>query len=102
VPYNSLISKDLMIKTCDHENLKPYLHWAAKLKLGMHCKTTSELAELLSYGRNQSSINFIGLNIAKVGQKINLEMCPTMDPDFDWFAENWPFIAKNLDYRTYP
>jgi len=91
-----------MISTCTHENLKLYLLWAAKNRLGMHCKTTAELAELLTFGRNQSSINFVGHNIATVGRKINLEFCPSRNPERDWFAQHWPFIAQQGGYRSYP
>ena len=91
-----------MITTCTHETLKPYLLWAAENRLGMHCKSNSELAELLTFNRNQNSINFVGLNIAEVGRKINLEFCPSRDPECDWFAQHWPFIAQLDDYRTYP
>jgi hypothetical protein len=91
-----------MISTGNHEELKKYLLWAATLRLGIHCKTTTELAELFTFGRNQSSINFIGLNIAQVGRKMNLEFCPSKDPNCDWFAQHWPFIAQQPDYRIYP
>jgi len=68
----------------------------------MHCKTTTELAEFLTFGRNQNSINFVGLSIAEVGRKLNLEFSPNRDANFDWFSQNWPFIAQQKDYRTYP
>ena len=91
-----------MIQNCSTENLKSYLLWAAELKLGMHCKTVNELAELLTTGRNYRSISFVGLNIARVGREINLDMSPERDPDVDWFAQQWPFIAQQDGYMTYP
>ena len=91
-----------MIQNCSTKNLKPYLLWAAELKLGMHCKTVYELAELLTIDRNSQSVGRVGNNIARTGREINLDMCPERDPDFDWFAQHWPFIAQRDVYRTYP
>ena len=91
-----------MIVNAHHDELRKYLLWASSLRLGMHCKTTAELAELLTFGRNQSSINFVGLELAKVGRKMNLEFCPSRDPGCDWFSQHWPFIAQQDGYRTYP
>jgi len=91
-----------MISNAYHDELKSYLLWAASLRLGIHCKTTTELAEFLTFNRNQRSINFIGLNIATVGRKMNLEFCPSRDPEYDWFSQHWPFIAQQDGYRTYP
>jgi len=91
-----------MIVSANHNDLRGYLMWAASLKLGMDCKTTTELADFLTSGRNQSSINFIGLSIAKVGRKVNLELCPSRDPSCDWFANHWPFIAQQPGYKTFP
>ena len=91
-----------MILTCKHEDLRSYLLWASKHRLGMHCKTTTELAELLTSDRTQSSINFVGLAVAEVGRKLNLEFSPNRDANFDWFSQNWPFIAQQKGYRTYP
>ena len=91
-----------MIVSAKHDDLKVYIMWAASLNLGMHCKTTTELADFLTFGRNQRSINFIGLNIAEVGRKINLELCPSRDPSYDWFANHWPFIAQQSGYKIFP
>jgi len=91
-----------MIVSAKHNDLRGYLMWAAGLKLGMHCKTTTELADLLTHERNQKSTNFIALNIAEVGRKINLELCPSRNPSYDWFANHWPFIAQQPGYKTFP
>ena len=91
-----------MITNAHHDELRKYLLWAAQLRLGIHCKTTTELAEFFTFGRNQHSINLVGLNIAAVGRKMNLEFCPSRDPECDWFSQHWPFIAQHDGYRTYP
>ena len=101
-PLGLIISTKTMIQNCSTENLKPYLLWAAELKLGMHCKTVYELAELLTIGRNSQSVGRVGLNIARVGREINQDMCPERDPNVDWFAQQWPFIAQQDGYTTYP
>jgi len=91
-----------MISNCELKTLKPYLLWAARERIGMHCKTTRELAEILSYGRAVKSINFVAINIAKAGKSINLDVSPDRDPNVDWFAQHWPFIAQQDGYSTYP
>ena len=91
-----------MITNAHHDELRKYLLWAAQLRLGIHCKTSTDLAEFFTFGRNQHSINLVGLNIAAVGRKMNLEFCPSRDPECDWFSQHWPFIAQQDGYRTYP